>query len=216
MKNAPGAIMNSVAGLYISGVTRMPNHVPAPTISRTEPIRNSAAVKPSPIAIPSTREGKTLFFDANASTAYAAALQNGALTLIPGFTHGQIEGSTIPELTRFAEEQVGRGQRNIRIESLAAEGDGARLRFSLPADVTRADICVYYKTEDLIYDEKFLRELWSCRRTLVSGDGAAVPIPPEARLFYFSVEGRTDENPDVILHATTGVYSRETWRGAEQ
>lgn len=155
------------------------------------------------------------FFDAGAATASAAAAPNGALTLLPGFTHGQIEGSAIPELIRFAEEQVGRGQRNVKIESLAAEGTGARLRFSLPADVKRAEVSVYYKTEDLIYDGKFLRERWSCARTPVSDCEAAVGIPPEARLFYFAAEGRTDENPDVILHATTGVFSRETWAAAE-
>ena len=36
------------------------------------------------------------FFDVNATTASAAAVPNGSLTLLPGFTHGQIEGSTIP------------------------------------------------------------------------------------------------------------------------
>ena len=155
------------------------------------------------------------FFDANAVTASAAAVPNGSLTLLPGFTHGQIEGSSIPELLRFADEQVGRGSRNIAIDELCSAGDGAAIRFTLPEDVKRADVCVYYKTEDLIYDEKYLRELWSCARTLTSGSKALVRIPPEARLFYLAVEGRTDENPDVILHATTGVYTKETWDAAE-
>lgn len=156
------------------------------------------------------------FFDANASTAYAAALPNGALTLLPGFPHGQTEGASIPELLRFAEEQTGGGTRNIKIESLAADGAGAALRFSLPADVKRADVCVYYKTEDLIYEDKYLRELWSCARRSASGGEAFVRIPPGARLFYFAVEGRTDGDPDTMLHATTGVFSRKTWQWAEQ
>ncbi|MBQ2306463.1 MAG: hypothetical protein II184_03000 [Clostridia bacterium] len=156
------------------------------------------------------------FFDANASTAYAAALPNGALTLLPGFTHGQTEGAAVPELLRFAEEQTGGGTRNIKIVSLAAEGDGAALRFSLPSDVNRADACVYYKTEDLIYDGKYLRELWSCARTRASGGKAFVRIPPEARLFYFAVEGRTEGDPDTMLHAATGVFTGKTLRAAEQ
>ena len=156
------------------------------------------------------------FYDANASTAYAAALQNGALTLLPGFTHGQTEGASVPELLRFAEEQTGGVQRNVKIESLAAAGDGAAVRFTLPEDVKRADVCVYYKTEELIYDGKYLRELWSCARTTVSGREAHVCIPRRARLFYFSVEGRTDGDPDTVLHASTGVFSRKTWQNAEQ
>ena len=151
------------------------------------------------------------FFDANAATAYAAALKNGALTLLPGFTHGQTEGAAIPELLRFAQEQVSGGVRNIRIDALRAGSDGAALSFTLPDDVKRADVCVYYKTEDLIYEDKYLRELWSCARRTVPGREARVCIPPEARLFYFSVEGRTDGNPDVMLHATTGVFNPETW-----
>ena len=155
------------------------------------------------------------FFDATAATASAAVVPRGSLTLLPGFTHGQIEGSTIPELLRFADEQTGRGNRNIAIDAIEASGDGAAIRFSLPEDVKRADVCIYYKTEDLIYEDKYLRELWSCARTLISGNGAFIRIPPEARLFYFAVEGRMGENPDVFLHATTGVYTKETWDAAE-
>ena len=86
----------------------------------------------------------------------------------------------------------------------------------MPEDVKRAEVCVYYKTEDLIYEDKYLRELWSCVRTLASGCEAFVRIPPESQLFYFAVEGRMGENPDVFLHATTGAYTRETWNAAEE
>ena len=153
------------------------------------------------------------FFDANASTACAAAAKNGSLTLIHGFTHGQIEGSSIPELTRFAEEQVGRGKKNISIHGLYAEGDGAALAFSLPEDVKAAEVFAYYKTEDLVYEDKYLKEAWK-RAAGETADGTAwVQIPDNARLFYFSVEG---ENTDgQTLHATTGVYSRETWNAAD-
>ena len=152
------------------------------------------------------------FFDANATTACAANAPDGSLTLLHGFTHGQIEGSAIPELLRFAQEQTGQGQRNIRIEVLAAEKDGASLAFSLPQDVRCAEACLYYKTEDLIYEDKNLREDWR-REACPTADGKAfLRIPPEAAVFYFSIEGEPDGAPGQPLHATTGVYSRETWQ----
>ena len=153
------------------------------------------------------------FFDANATTACAAAAQNGSLTLLPAFTHGQIEGSTIPELFRFAEAQAGRGERNIQITGLSASGGGALVSFTLPGDVKSARVSLYYKTEDLVYEDKELREPWRCE-TLQAADGKAfVGIPAEAYLFYFCVEGETDEAQ--TLHATSGVYSRSTWDAAE-
>ena len=75
-------------------------------------------------------------------------------------------------------------------------------------------MCVYYKKEDLIYEEKYLRELWSCARTTAAGNEAFVRIPPEAKVFYFTVEGRMGENPDFFLHAATGVYTRDSWQSA--
>lgn len=153
------------------------------------------------------------FFDADSTTASAAAAPNGSLTLLPGFTHGQIEGSTIPELFRFAEEQIGHGDRNIRIDQLAAEGDGAVVSFSLPEDVEQAQVYLYYKTEDLIYEDKELKEPWRFETHEAPGGKAFVPIPDEAALFYFCVEGKTNEGQ--TLHAATGVYRRETWDDAE-
>ena len=154
------------------------------------------------------------FSDANASTACAAAAEHGALTLLHGFTHGQIEGSAIPELLRFAETQVGRGERNIRITALFARGDGAAMRFVLPEDVRCAEACAYYKTEDLCYDGKYLRENWTRAPGDAAGGEAWAQIPEGARLFYFSVEGRDPQGQ--TLRATTGVFSRETWETAEK
>ena len=155
------------------------------------------------------------FFDANAVTASAAAVPDGSLTLLPGFTHGQIEGSSIPELFRFADAQTGRGERNITIDALSSDGDGAELCFSLPQDVGTAEVCLYYKTEDLFYEDKFLREAWK-RKTADAGGGKAhISIPAGAQVFYFCVEGKPEGAPeDVVLHATTGVFSRETWENS--
>ena len=154
------------------------------------------------------------FFDANATTACAAAAPNGSLTLLPAFTHGQIEGSTIPELFRFAEAQVGRGKRNIQITEISGTENNAAVSFTLPDDVKNARVSLYYKIEDLIYDEKELRELWQ-KISCEAPDGKAqVNIPDEACLFYFCVESETIEAQ--TLHATSGVYSRETWNAAEK
>ncbi len=156
------------------------------------------------------------FFDANSATASAAASPNGALTLLPGFTHGQTEGAAIPELLRFAEEQTGRGQRNIRITALSAENGGAALRFSLPGDVRAPAVWLRYKTQDLIYKDKYLDEAWRCMAGRMGADGAWVRIPEEARLFYFCVTGQC-AGPDgaQTLHAASGVYNRGSWEAAE-
>ena len=155
------------------------------------------------------------FFDAAAVTASAAACPQGSLTLLPGFTHGQIEGSSIPELFRFADAQTGRGDRNIRIDALSAAGENAELRFTLPGDVKAAEACIYYKTEDLVYDDKYLREPWKRAAFAAENGRAAVPIPEKAYLFYFCVEGKTDGPAGVTLHATTGVFDRAAWDAAE-
>ena len=155
------------------------------------------------------------FFDANAATASAAAVPNGSLTLLPGFTHGQIEGSSIPELFRFADAQTGRGDGNIRITAVSGTEDSAELRFSLPEDAGAVRACIYYKTEDLIYEEKYLREAWRSIEGTTRNGSALLRIPAEARLFYFCVSGDTDASPAQTLHATTGVYTRKTWEAAE-
>ena len=152
------------------------------------------------------------FTDVNATTACAANAPNGSLTLLHGFTHGQIEGSAIPELLRFAQEQTGQGQRNIRIDALTAEGDGASLAFSLPDDVPEAVACVYYKTEGLIYEDKYLREAWRCISAEAANGKARLRIPPEAVVFYFSIEGAPEDDAGQTLHATTGVFSRDAWQ----
>ena len=48
------------------------------------------------------------------------------------------------------------------------------------------------------------------------GPTAEGRIPPEARLFYFAVEGRTQGDPDTVLHAATGVFTGKTWREADR
>ena len=156
------------------------------------------------------------FFDAAATTASACAARNGEMTLLPAFTHGQIEGSSIPELMRFAKTQIFRRERNIRITGIAAEGDSAVLTFSLPDDVKDPEVFLFYKTEDIEYEEKELKEAWRPQRCETANGTARIKIPDEARLFYFCVEGVPDgDDNGQKLHASSGVYTRGTWEAAE-
>ena len=155
------------------------------------------------------------FFDANTVTACAAASVNGAATLIPGFTHGQTEGSLLPEIVRFAGEHTGLSEGNIRITALRAEAEGAALSFVLPKDAAEPEVFVYYKTEDLVYEDKTLREPWTRLRADVYGGTARVAIPAQAETFYFSVQARAGDAPRLqTLHASTGVFHRKTWYAA--
>ncbi|MBQ7638321.1 MAG: hypothetical protein IJS90_05440 [Clostridia bacterium] len=149
------------------------------------------------------------FFDANASTACAAAAKNGSLTLIHGFTHGQIEGSALPEILRFADEMNGKGQRNIKVMSVRRTENGGEISFSLPDDVQNVKAFLYYKTEDLIYSGKYLRESWKSVFGELTGDTAFFPVPANAHIFYFALEGQTKGGQ--TLHASTGTYTREIW-----
>lgn len=151
------------------------------------------------------------FFDARSTTACAVASQNGMLTLVPAFTHGQIEGSAIEELLRFADEQTGKGQRNIKITALRSEKEQVILSFTTPEDVKNTEAWLYYKTEDLVYDDKYLRENWKCIQGTVMNGEARLRIPDDAYIFYFVVRGEVDGKTQVFVHATSGVYTRDLW-----
>ena len=155
------------------------------------------------------------FFDVYASTACAAAAPHGSLTLLPGFTHGQTEGSSIPELFRFAWELAFGGVRNVRIDRLAPAEGGAALTLTLPPDVPRAEACVYYRTAEKIEygEDAYPAEPWRCLRVPADRGAATVPLPAEARLFYFAAEGAS---PEGTLHATTGAFTKDTWRAAQK
>ena len=77
--------------------------------------------------------------------------------------------------------------------------------------MTDAAARVYYKTEGLIYEDKYLREAWRSETGEARDGKAYLPIPEEAALFYFSVEGNAGGQ---TLHDTTGVYTRVTWQTA--
>ena len=152
------------------------------------------------------------FFDAAVCTANAAAASRGALTLLPEYPHAQIEGAAVPELIRFAEEHAGSGQRNIRITSLIPETGGAALTFTLPPDVPAATAAIRYKTEGFVFrDEEYMREPWRTLPGETEGGRARLSIPEDAALFYFIVQGETDGAEKQTLHATSGVFTPETW-----
>ena len=152
------------------------------------------------------------FFDAVSSTASAAAAQNAALTLLPAFTHGQTEGSAIPELFRFADEQTGRGKGNIRILSVEISDGKATLRYSLPQDSADVSAFIFYKTEDLKYTEKELNEGWKHQKGEAENGTAVLSIPGEARFFYFFLIEKS-ESAEEALRASSGVISRRSIRG---
>ena len=66
-KKPPGGVMNTVMGSTAAGMTCMPNSVPAPSTSRTEPITTRVPVKPRPMPRPSSAERPMLFLEANIS-----------------------------------------------------------------------------------------------------------------------------------------------------
>ena len=84
---------------------------------------------------------------------------------------------------------------------------------ALHTDVVQAQVYLYHKSEDLIYEDKELKEPWHFEKHEAPDGRAFVPIPDEAALFYFCVAGKTNEGQ--TLHATTGVFRRETWDDAE-
>ena len=67
MKKPPAGVVIKVKRSTLSGMMVMPNQLPAPMISRIEPITTRVRVKPRPMPRPSMAESSTLFFEANIS-----------------------------------------------------------------------------------------------------------------------------------------------------
>lgn len=153
------------------------------------------------------------FFSANCATACAAATQNGGITLVRNLTHGMDQGIDLPEILRFANEQTGMGPGNIHITDVTCDAEKAEARFILPADVSDAELCVYYKQTPLDYAALYtggnnkdcpdLIEQWRRKAGETRGDAGTVSIPAGTQLFYLSVEGRADGR---TVRATTGIF----------
>ncbi len=144
------------------------------------------------------------FFSPNCTTASLSITENAALSFIPEYPHGQNEGSHAPEILRFAEEQNGRGNGNIKIEKISFNGKRAVATLNIPDDINNVKIKVYYKKSCFDYDGFYLKEKWKSRSGIVIGSGANVKIPENCEYFYISVCGKANGEK---VYTTSGVYS---------
>ena len=153
------------------------------------------------------------FFSADCTTASAAASPNGAATLVFDLIHGMDQGTVLPELLRFANEQTGMGTGNVHITDFDFTAKEAAVRFSLPEDGGLPEVGIFYRFSPLAYkgpDKKDCPDLiepWKYARGEVSGNGGRVNIPAGTKFFYLAVfctpkGGDTDEP----IRATTGVF----------
>ncbi|MBQ9880233.1 MAG: dienelactone hydrolase family protein [Clostridia bacterium] len=154
------------------------------------------------------------FFSADSAAASAAAAQNGAVTFIPDYTHGMIEGGEQPEILRFANEQTGMGEGNVRIDAISFENGRAVVSFTLPADADLPRASVVWRRGPLEYKDDKLIEEWKTERGAVLGGRANIRIPACAEMFYVLIEGKV-KNVKVggifdrdRISATSGIFTR--------
>ena len=148
------------------------------------------------------------FFSANCTTASAAYTKNGDLVFAQDFAHGQRPGSEQPEILRFANEQTGMGEGNIKITKASFDGKRALVSFDAPEDVENIKAYVYYRTGELEYNGLEIKEKWHSKKGIVLGTTANIKVPEKAKYFYISVQGKSGKlfNKETV-QATTGIYS---------
>lgn len=150
------------------------------------------------------------FFTANINTASAALMKNASVTYINGFNHGMHEGMYEPEIMRFANEQNGLGNGNIKIKEIDIADGRALISIDAPKDVENLKVYAYYKNEGFEYDNLTMKEHWSKKSGIVLGDMANVKIPKGAKYVYFSVQGKCGKIFDKKkVFASTGIYTGE-------
>ena len=146
------------------------------------------------------------YFSAESAAASAAAAPNGAVTLLPEYPHGMM--IDLPELLRFANENAGMGEGNIRIDRVSFDAETAVVSFTLPKDVKNAELRVYYRSSPLEYEAGELKALWQNAKGIVLGQSGTVRIPAESTMFYFAVIGKTGGLfSRETVRATTGIYT---------
>ncbi len=148
------------------------------------------------------------FFSANCTTASAANTENGTLIFAQDFLHNQTEGANQPEILRFANEQTGMGEGNIKINDISFNGKRAVVSFNIPKDVENVKAYVYYRKGELEYDGMNLKENWKSRKGIVLDNTANVKVPENTEYFYISIQGKSGKIFDRdTVQATTGIYS---------
>lgn len=147
------------------------------------------------------------FFSANCTTASAAYTKNGNLVYAQNFPHGQSNGAYQPEILRFANEQTGMGEGNIKITKISFDGERAVVSFEIPGDVSNLKAFVYYRTGELEYATLKLKEEWQSKKGIVLGNIANIKVPEDAKYFYISIQGKAGKVFDkYTVQATTGIY----------
>lgn len=146
------------------------------------------------------------FFSADSVTASAANAENGSLLFIRDLPHGQNPGAQIPEIVRFANEQNGIGNGNIKITRASVDGRRMIVSADIPDDIKGAKAYAYYRTEPLEYDGKTFKGEWKRTGGILLDGTANVKIPKGAKLFYISVQGKCGKT---VLHSSTGQLTSE-------
>ncbi|MCQ2484889.1 MAG: serine hydrolase [Clostridia bacterium] len=155
------------------------------------------------------------FFSANCNTASAANAKNASVTYVHGMLHGQNPGSRQPEILRFANEQNGIGEGNIKITEVSFDGRRAVVSFTAPEDIDNLKVKVYYRDSELEYNGLEIKKGWSKKSGIVLGDKANVRVPDKATMFYISVEGKTGKLFDKdTVRGTTGIYTTDVLTSA--
>ncbi len=153
------------------------------------------------------------FFSAEALTKSAYCAENGSLTLIPNYPHGQDRGALIPEIVRFANEQNSIGNGNIKIDNVTFKNGRGVLSLDIPQDIKNVSVYCYYRFSPLEYKIDKLLEEWKKIEANVSGDFAIADIPENAETVYFEAEGETEfMRKTTVLHASTGLFTAEQFR----
>ncbi len=148
------------------------------------------------------------FFSANCTTASALYTENGNLVYAQNFEHGQNQGAYEPEILRFANEQTGMSEGNIKITDISFDGKRAVVSFDVPEDVSNIKAYVYYRNSELEYDGLEIKKEWKHRKGIDLGNTANIKIPENAKYFYISIQGKAGKIFDRdTVQATTGIYS---------
>lgn len=144
------------------------------------------------------------FFPADALSASASAAKRGSALLINGLHHGDF---AIDETVRFANEQTGRGDINIRITGVSESDGKLTVSFEMPGNIRSPKATLYYRCSPLDYENMQIKESWSSKSASVSGSTACVSLPEGTAMYYITVSGKTGEAfSKSSVTSSTGIF----------
>ncbi|MCQ2479243.1 MAG: serine hydrolase [Clostridia bacterium] len=149
------------------------------------------------------------FFTPNITVASVANMKNASLIYDPKFAHGMHQGMYEPEVMRFANEQSGMGEGNIKITSVDVADGRALISFDIPKDIKNPKVYAYYRTAEFEFDFTTIKEPWSKKSGIVLGSSGNVKIPEDFKYIYFLVQGKSGKifNKEEV-YASTGIYTK--------